>query len=116
MSLCSSSTQSNLLRTVNGRMISPYSWGLKSPRRTSSQTFHMNDEISLWLTDISGFLLITDNKTQLIPELRGFYKNVGILLGSIICDSYYMTFFDSFLIVKLPPDIFYFSPSVSHRQ
>ena len=33
-------------------------------------------------------------------------QNVGILLGGIICDSYYLTFFDSFLIVKLPPDIF----------
>ena len=43
-------------------------------------------------------------------------QKVRILLGGIICDSYYMTFFDSFLIVKLPPDIFYFSPSVSHRQ
>ena len=43
-------------------------------------------------------------------------ENGEFLLGSIICDSYYMTFFDSFLIVKLPPDIFYFSPSVSHRQ
>ena len=43
-------------------------------------------------------------------------QNVGILLGGIICDSYYLTFCDSFMIVKPPPDIFYFSPSVSHRQ
>ena len=37
-------------------------------------------------------------------------QNVGILLGGIICDSYYLTFCDSFMIVKPPPDIFYFSP------
>ena len=43
-------------------------------------------------------------------------QNVGILLGGIICDSYYLTFCDSFVIVKPPPDIFYSSPSVSHRQ
>ena len=57
MSLCRSRTQSSLLRTVKGRIISQYSWGLKSPRRTSSQTFQMNDEISLWLTDILIYLI-----------------------------------------------------------
>ena len=63
-----------------------------------------------------GFLISGFRRTLRIPNLGGFYKNVGILLGSIIYDSYYMTFFDSFLIVKLPPDIFYFSPSLSYRQ
>ena len=43
-------------------------------------------------------------------------QKVRILLGGIIYDSYYLTFCDSFMIVKPPPDIFYFSPSVSHRQ
>ena len=62
------------------------------------------------------FLIGYFRRTLHIPKLGGFYKRVRVLLGSIICDSYYMIFFDSFLIVKLPPDIFYFSPSVSYRQ
>jgi len=37
---------------VNGRIISPYSWGLNKPLRTSSQTFQMKEDISLWFTDI----------------------------------------------------------------
>jgi len=41
---------------------------------------------------------------------------VGILLGGIFGECYYLTFCDSFVIVKPPPDIFYSSPSVSHRQ
>ena len=43
-------------------------------------------------------------------------QKVRILLGGITYDSYYLTFCDSFVIVKPQPDIFYFSPSVSYRQ
>jgi len=55
-------------------------------------------------------------RTQYIPRFGGVLQELGILLGGIICESYYLTFCDSFVIVKPPPDIFYFSPSVSHRQ
>ena len=62
------------------------------------------------------FLIGYFRKTLHISKYERFYKNRGFLLGGIICDSYYLTFCDSFVIVKLPPDIFYSSPSVSHRQ
>ena len=40
-----SRTQSNRLMTTKGRMIRPYSDGLKSPRRTSSAVDQMREEI-----------------------------------------------------------------------
>ena len=56
------------------------------------------------------FLIGYFRKTLHISKYERFYKNRGFLLGGIICDSYYLTFCDSFMIVKPPPDIFYFSP------
>ena len=56
------------------------------------------------------FLIGYFRKTLHVSKYGRFYKNRGFLLGGIICDSYYLTFCDSFMIVKPPPDIFYFSP------
>ena len=55
-------------------------------------------------------------RTQYIPRFGGVLQELWILLGGIICDSFYLSFCDIFVIGKPPPDIFYFSPSVSHRQ
>ena len=42
-------------------------------------------------------------RTQYIPELGGFYKNVGILLEAIFGDSYSITFGDGLVTVKSQP-------------
>lgn len=64
--------QSNLRRTVKGKMMSPYSCGLNNPRRTSSQTFQIKDEIPLLLIIVlSQFGVLIKNNLQkniLIPE------------------------------------------------
>ena len=44
LSFCGSITQSNLLRTTNGRIIRPYSLGLNRPLNMSSAVFQIKDE------------------------------------------------------------------------
>jgi len=61
-------------------------------------------------------LLFGFRRTQFIPQFGGFYKEVGILLGSILGECYYFTFGSGLVVVKPQPNLILFSPLVMLYQ